>query len=430
MKELHEIAAWLAQGTPHQLKFVDSLPGPTFQADGQLQLSFSSNNYLALASSPRLVAAARQGLERYGVGNCESRLLGGNLEIYDALERKLAKLKHKQSAVLFATGYLANLGVLSTLPRAGQYARIYGYRAHGKHTYAYFGDQFNHLSIREGIRNSGADHHAYRHGDLDHLETLLRKTIADTRIIVTDGVFSQDGDIADLPGLLALAERYDAMVYVDDAHGTGVLGRTGEGTSEHFGVKSPRLIQMGTLSKAYGAIGGFVATDSAVAEVLRLSCAAYGFTSTLPPDQTFAVSEAIDAVRDEPERRQRLWSNQRYFVSRMARLPFKLVSTATPIVPVMIGDEAMADHFAALLEVEGIHVDAVKFPAVPIRKARLRVQLNAGHTPLQIDHLVSILEANLHLVDGLRARPQILASPGEPCGLSVVGPQPIAAFVN
>src|SRR5664279_1325309 len=143
MKELREIAAWLAEATPHELEFVESLPSPTFRAKGCEQLSFSSNNYLALASSPRLIAAAQQGLERYGVGNCESRLLGGNLEIYDALERKLAKLKHKESAVLFATGYLTNLGVLATLPRIGQYARVYGYRAQGTHTYAYFSDEYN-----------------------------------------------------------------------------------------------------------------------------------------------------------------------------------------------------------------------------------------------------------------------------------------------
>jgi Aminotransferase class I and II/Domain of unknown function (DUF4118) len=241
-------------------------------------------------------------------------------------------------------------------------------------------------------------------------------------------VFSQDGDIADLPGLLALAERYDAMVYVDDAHGTGVLGRNGEGTSEHFGVKSPRLIQMGTLSKAYGAIGGFVATDADIGEVLRLSCGAYGFTSTLPPDQVLAVSEAIDAVRDEPERRQRLWNNQRYFVARMAQLPYVLVSTATPIVPIMIGEEARAEQFAAMLRTEGMHVDAVKFPAVPIRKSRLRVQLNAGHTRAQIDNLIDILDANQELVGGKKTRLHAVASVHEAPEYDVIRPWAAAAF--
>lgn len=403
MREINDIATWVSQAAPHELKFVDSLPAPDFRVGNDVHVSFSSNNYLSLASSKRLIAAARRGLERYGVANCESRLLGGNLEIYDALEAKLAGLKKKDAAVLFATGYLTNLGVLSSLPRAGQYARIYGYRAKQAARYAYFSDQFNHLSIREGIRGSGAESYTFKHGNLDHLETLLRKSQEDHRIIVTDGVFSQDGDIADLPGLLALAERYDAMVYVDDAHGTGVLGANGDGTSEHFGVTSQRLIQMGTLSKAYGAIGGFVATDHAIAEILRLSCAAYGFTSTLPPDQAFAVSEALDAVRDEPQRRQRLWDNQRYFVSRMSDLPYELISTQTPIVPIMVGDEAKADALAAVLEAERIHVDAVKFPAVPMRKARLRMQLNAAHSRAQIDKVIDILAD--HDARGGTARP-------------------------
>jgi 8-amino-7-oxononanoate synthase len=400
MKEFYDIAQWLESSEPHALKTVDTLPSPTFQANGRTEVSFSTNNYLALSSSDRLISAARKGLEQYGVGNCESRLLGGNLGIYEALERKIAKQKSAQSAMLFATGYLTNLGVLSSLPRAGQYARIYGYRSKGKHTYEYFSDEFNHLSIREGIRMSGAHQSRFRHADLDHLEELLKKSAADCRIIVTDGVFSQDGDIADLPGMLALAERYDSMVYVDDAHGTGVLGPNGGGITEHFGVKSQRLIHMGTLSKAYGAIGGYIATDAAIAEILRLSCAAYGFTSTLPPDQAFAVSEAMDAVEDEPQRRQRLWDNQRYFVSRMKQLPYQLVSTTTPIVPVMVGNESLADRFADQLEAEHIHIDAVKFPAVAMGKARLRVQLNAGHSRAQIDHLVDVFLRNQDFIDG------------------------------
>lgn len=411
MRELREIAAWVALGSPHKLKSVDSLPSPTFNVAGEQQVSFSSNNYLSLASCPRLVAAARRGLERYGVGNCESRLLGGNLEIYDALEAKLARLKHKDAAVLFATGYLTNVGVLSMLPRIGQYARMYGYPAHGATSYAYFGDEYNHLSIREGIRTSGATRHTYRHRNLDHLETLLRKSDADCRVIVTDGVFSQDGDIADLPGLLALAERYDATVYVDDAHGTGVLGDHGGGISEHFNVHSPRLIHMGTLSKAYGAIGGFIATDTPIAQLLRLACASYGFTSTLPPDQAFAVSEAIDAVRDEPERRRRLWDNQRYFVEQMARLPYSLVSTETPIVAIMIGDEAKADRLAGIIEADRLHVDSVKFPAVGLHKARLRVQLNAAHTRAQIDHLVGVLAEHQDMADATKARDNVEALP-------------------
>ena len=395
MKEFQEIARWLEnRGAIHSIPRVETLPAPKFMMNGVEHVSFSTNNYLGLASHPRMIAKAREGLERYGVGNCESRLLGGDLEIYDALERKLAEAKGKDCALLFATGYLTNLGVLSSLVKTAQFARIYGYRAKARHSYAFFSDEFNHVSIREGIRLSGADRLSFRHLDLNHLDSLLKASEASTKIIVTDGVFSQDGDIAPLPELLQVAERHDAMVYVDDAHGTGVLGASGGGITEHFGVSSERLICMGTLSKAYGAIGGFVATDRHIGEILRLTCSAYGFTSTLPPDQVYAVSEAMDIVKDEPERRRRLWENQRYFVESMAGLPYRLVSTATPIVPVLIGDEVLTGRLSDLLQAEGLHVDSVKFPAVAKNQGRLRVILNAGHTRAQIDRLVAVFRAH------------------------------------
>lgn len=399
MKEFQDIAGWLAsRGAVHRIPLVESLPAPAFHMQGAEFVSFSTNNYLGLAQHPKVIARAHEALDRYGLANCESRLLGGDLEIYDRLERKLAQLKNKEAAVVFATGYLTNLGVLSSLVKAGQCARIYGYRPKAKHSYAFFSDEYNHISIRDGIRLSGADRQTFRHLDLDHLESLLAASPATSKIVVTDGVFSQDGDIVPLPEMLALAERYDALVYVDDAHGTGVLGEHGGGVTEYFSVDSPRLFCMGTLSKAYGAIGGFVATDRHVADLLRLTCSAYGFTSTLPPDQAAALCEAIDLVRAEPERRRRLWENQRYFVEQMARLPYLLVSKATPIVPVLIGDEALTDRFAELLHASGMHVDSVKFPAVPRNQGRLRVILNAGHTFEQIDRLVALFDKHQALL--------------------------------
>jgi glycine C-acetyltransferase len=202
-----------------------------------------------------------------------------------------------------------------------------------------------------------------------------------------------------LPDLLQLAERYDTTLYVDDAHGTGILGEHGDGIAEHFGIASERIIYMGTLSKAYGGIGGFIATETHIAQIIRLSCSAYGFTSTLPPDQAAALSEAVDMVRDEPERRARLWENQAYFVIRMSELPYRLVSIDSPIVPILIGDEDAADTLARSLGEAGIHVDAVRFPAVALGKARLRIQLNAGHTKQDIDLLIDTLSANQHRED-------------------------------
>lgn len=392
MHDLSDIAEWLQSHAIHHESAVhDTLPDPVFRVNGEAAVSFSTNNYLALANHPRLVDAAKAGLERYGVGNCESRLLGGDLPVYRELERRLGALKHKTDAVLFVTGYMTNIGVLSTLTKAGMLARLHGYRAKTRRKYAYFTDEYNHISIREGILMSGAVRHTYRHADMDHLESLLKAADGCSPIIVSDGVFSMEGTIAPLPELTQLAERYGAILYIDDAHATGVLGANGGGTSEHFGCYSPTIMQMGTLSKALGAIGGFVALEREMADVLRLTSSAYGFTCPPPPDQANALLAALDILQEEPERRARLWDNQRYFVERMRPLGYEMTSTATPIVPVLIGDAARCQHFARELRAEGMHVDAIQFPAVPVGQARLRFMLNAAHTREQIDHVVSVM---------------------------------------
>jgi glycine C-acetyltransferase len=397
MKDLEALSAWIASlDSTHVPLTPSTLPEPGFSCDGRDLVSFSTNNYLGLATSARLKARAHAALERYGVGNCESRLLGGNLELYETLEARLAEMKHAESAMLFATGYLTNLGVLPTLVKAGNLARAFGYSPRRNWSHAFFTDEFNHLSIREGIRASGAPSFAFKHLDMDDLADKLRKSPAEIKIIVTDGVFSQHGDIVPLPDMLALAELHNATVYIDDAHGTGVLGRNGGGTTEHFRIESPRIIHMGTLSKAYGCIGGFVATQSHIAEILRFGCSAFGFTSTLPPDQAAAVLEAMDMVRDEPERRQRLWDNQRYFVRRMVEAGYTLLSTATAIVPLHVGDEAQCDRVAAALRAEGIHVDAIMLPAVGAGQSRLRFMMNANHTAEDIDRVVDTLGRSFH----------------------------------
>ncbi|CAN5847997.1 glycine C-acetyltransferase [soil metagenome] len=392
MRDLKEIGAWIeAKDTGHAMLTTGTLPDPTFVMDGRDCVSFSTNNYLALATSPRMKARARRAIDHYGVGNCESRLLGGNLQVYEELEGRLARMKQKESALLFATGYLTNLGVLPALTRSTVLARAFGYRGRRSWTHEFFSDEFNHLSIREGIRASGAPSRSYRHNDLNDLEGKLAGSHADVKIIVADGVFSQHGDIAPLPDMLALADRHDAVVYIDDAHGTGVLGETGAGTAEYFGVDSPRLIHMGTLSKAYGCIGGFVATDADVVNILRLGCSAFGFTSTLPPDQAECVLEAMDMVLDEPQRRRALWENQAYFVERMRSACFDLPATQTAIVPLPVGSESECARLAAGLRAAGIHVDAILFPAIPLGQARLRFMMNAHHTTEQIDAVVACL---------------------------------------
>jgi 8-amino-7-oxononanoate synthase len=392
MHDLKEVGAWLESlsGDRDSLE-PSTLPDPTFRSDGRVLVSFSTNNYLSLATSPRMKRRAHEALECYGVANCESRLLGGNLELYERLEARLAGIKRKESALIFATGYLTNLGVLPTLVRSSTLARASGYTPSTNWKHAFFTDEFNHLSIREGIRASGAATFAFKHLDMDDLEQKLRASPAQIKIIATDGVFSQHGDIVPLPDMMSLAERYDATVYIDDAHGTGVLGATGAGTTEHFGIDSPRIIHMGTLSKAYGCIGGFVATEPYITRILRIGCSAYGFTSTLPPDQAAAVLEAIDIVTTEPERRERLWDNQRYFVDRMRSCGFTLPVTETPIIPVHIGDETECVRVAAGLRDVGFHVDAIMFPAIAAGHSRLRFIMNAHHTTEQIDRVVAAL---------------------------------------
>jgi glycine C-acetyltransferase len=392
MHDLADIADWLQSNAIHHASEVhDTLPDPVFRVNGEAAVSFSTNNYLALANHPRLVAAAKAGLDRYGVGNCESRLLGGDLPVYRALEARLAALKHKTDAVLFVTGYMTNIGVLSTLVKAGLLARLHGFRPSKRRKYAYFTDEYNHISIREGILMSGTDRHTYRHVDMDHLESLLKAAIGVSPIIVSDGVFSMEGTIAPLPDLTFLAEKYGAILYIDDAHATGILGENGGGTSEHFGCYSPAIMQMGTLSKALGAIGGFVALEREMADVLRLTSSAYGFTCPPPPDQANALLAALDVLQEEPQRRARLWNNQRYFVERMRPLGYRMTATETPIVPVLIGDAARCQRFSVALRGEGIHVDAIQFPAVPVGQARLRFMLNAAHTRAQIDHVVDAM---------------------------------------
>jgi glycine C-acetyltransferase len=393
MKEIKAIHDWMKTSGRqfHRIIRTESLPDPVFRCEGREVISFSTNNYLGLSADPRLIEMARRGLEKYGVGNCESRLLGGDLEIYLHLEDRLARLKRKEAALLFATGYLTNLGVLSALVNSTKIARVYGYRPKKYCRYAYFTDEFNHLSIREGIRMSEANRVTYRHADMNDLERKLKIAETDIRIIASDGVFSQDGDVVPLPDMMSLAEKYDAWVYIDDAHGTGVLGQTGGGTTEYFNLFPSRLICMGTLSKAYGAIGGFIATDRDVVDILRFSCPAFGFTSTLPPDQACAVAGAMDIVRDEPERRQRLWDNQRYFVRQIDGLGFRLINRSTCILPVLIGDEALCWRFSHVLDQRGIHVDSIAFPAVPLGRSRLRFIMNAHHTRAQIDRVCQIL---------------------------------------
>ncbi|ELX10952.1 putative 8-amino-7-oxononanoate synthase/2-amino-3-ketobutyrate coenzyme A ligase [Janthinobacterium sp. HH01] len=386
MHDLSDIADWLKHHPVQQ----------DAREHGGHMVSFSSHDYLALAGHPRLVAAAKDGLDRYGVRHGDgvaSWQPGAEPEVYRALESRLGALARKSDAVLFVSGYMTNIGVLSSIVKAAALARLHGYRARKRHKYAYYSDEFNHVSIREGIQMSGALRYTYRHGDMAHLESLLKSGAEEgcTPIVVSDGVFGMEGTIAPLPQLVALAERYGALLYIDDAHATGVLGADGGGSTEHYDCHSPCIMQMGSLGKALGALGGYVAVEREAAEVIRMTCAAYGYASPPPPERAAALLAALDLLEQEPQRRQRLWDNQRYFIEKMAPLGYTILSTLTPILPVLVGEAETCQRYAIALRKEGVHVDAVQFPAAPVGQARLRFVINAGHTREQIDHAVRVM---------------------------------------
>ena len=398
LKQTSEISKWVKQQQFHKIYSVTTLPDPNFWCEGKQFTSFSTNNYLGLAHHPEVIDAARKGLE-FGVANTESRLLSGDLKIYHTLEEEIAKMKGKEAAMIFASGFLTNFSVLSSIPNIALNARMYGYNCKMMGKWVYFSDEFNHTSINVGISASRAKIVPYPHLDLQRLERLIEENAEiPNKLIITDSIFSVNGDICPLDKLLNLAEKYDAMIYVDDAHGTGVLGKNGAGIMSHFEIKSDRIIHMGTLSKAYGSIGGFIAANNDLIDLLRFVCSGYIFTSTIPQDQAYAIIAAIKIIKQNPQLIKNLWDNQKYFIKKMGNLPYQLTSESSPIVPILIGDEKLSDKFTNIIHENGLHVDSVKFPSVPYGKARLRVILNARHTKEQIDKLVAVLDKNKNLL--------------------------------
>ena len=343
--------------------------------------SFASNDYLGLASNPCLVDAATTGLSSWGVGAGASEFLGGHFQPNRDLELRLAEFVGAQKALHFATGFMANLGVVPALAERGD---------------AIFADKLNHASLIDAVRLSYADNHRYPHGDLGVLEGQLSANRAKRRLILTDAVFSMDGDIAPLPELMELAERYDALLLVDDAHGFGVLGPQGRGTAAHFGLKpGGRLLVMGTLGKAAGVAGAFVAGDTEVIDWLEQSARTAIYTTGVPPALTFALLESLTVIEAGDDLREHLNA----LIARLrAGLPpicqragWRLPESATAIQPVIIGDNAATLKVADALLERGIWAPAIRPPTVPEGQARLRISLSASHGELQVDELVAAL---------------------------------------
>lgn len=351
--------------------------GPVVEVDGRSLISFCSNDYLGLANDPALIDAACAGAQRWGVGSGASHLVSGHLAPHAALEDRLAAFTGFAQALLFSTGYLANLAVVPALVGRGD---------------AVFADRLNHASLIDAVQLSRAESRRYPHGDLAALERLLADSSAKRKLILSDAVFSMDGDLAPLPALLALAERFDAWLVVDDAHGFGVLGRQGRGSVDHFHLPpSPRLLYMGTLGKAAGVAGAFVAGEATVIDWLTQRARSYIFTTAGSPMVACALAASLQLIADGEQRRQRLWQLTGQLRDGLAGSGWRLLPSPTAIQPVIVGDNHRTLQLAEALYQRGLWVPAIRPPTVPVGTARLRISLSAAHQPAQVARLVDAL---------------------------------------
>jgi glycine C-acetyltransferase len=372
-----EIEALKQAGTYRPLRILETEQSSRVVMDGREVITLSTNNYLGLTTHPRLRQAAIAAIEKWGVGTGAVRTIAGTMSIHEELERKLADFKHAEACLMFQSGYTANLGVLSCL--VGEQDIV-------------LSDELNHASIIDGMRLSRAPRKVYPHKDLNALEKLLQESRgARSILIVTDGVFSMDGDIAPLPGIVDLAERYNAAVMVDDAHSSGVLGRNGRGTVDHFNLNGRVQLQVGTLSKAVGAVGGYVVGSQRLRDFLIHRSRAFLFTTSHPPSVVATCIAAIDVMLDEPELVEKLWDNTRYFKSRLNTLGFDTGHSETPITPIMIGDEGKAGQLSDRLFQDGVFAQPILFPMVPRGSARIRTIVTAGHSREQLDYCLDAL---------------------------------------
>ena len=344
--------------------------------DGKPYLAFCSNDYLGLAHDPRLIAALRQGAQQWGAGAGAAHLVSGHFAPHQQLEQKLAAFVGKPRALLFSTGYMANLGVVQALVGKGD---------------TVFADKLNHASLNDAVLLSRAEMKRYRHGDAAHLATLLGQAKGGRKLVITDAVFSMDGDIAPLPQLLALCEQHDAWLLADDAHGFGVLGSQGRGTLSHFGLDSPRIILMGTLGKAAGVSGAFVAAEQAVIDTLINHARSYVYTTAASPALAVALSESLCLIEQGDALRERLYSLVEKLRACLDDLPWRLMPSGTAIQPLLVGDNRQTLELSAELRARGIWVPAIRPPTVPQGTARLRITLSAAHTDADVTQLAEAL---------------------------------------
>ncbi|MFP5341855.1 MAG: glycine C-acetyltransferase [Candidatus Limnocylindria bacterium] len=381
-----EVAALRERHLYRALRVMSSAQGPIVSVDDRRLISLSSNDYLGLTHHPRLRDAAVAAVRAFGVGSGAVRTIAGTMSMHEALETELAAFKGTDAVLTFQSGFTANTGVIQTI--TGEADLIVS-------------DSLNHASIIDGMRLSKAPRTIYPHADVGALRAILEEAVEHGRgggepyrliLVVTDGVFSMDGDIAPLPGIVAAAEAAGAAVFVDDAHASGVLGRDGRGTVDHFDLHGRVAIQVGTLSKAVGALGGYVAGSTALREILTQRARPFLFSTSHPPAVVAACREAIRVMQDEPELHERLWANTRRFKAELSRLGFDTGRSETPITPVMMGDPETAMRFSDRLMGEGVFAQPVVFPTVAMDLARIRTIVTAAHADDQLDRALAAFD--------------------------------------
>jgi 8-amino-7-oxononanoate synthase len=358
-------------------RVIESAQDPEVMINGRRMVMVGSNNYLGLTNHPKVKEAAINAVKKYGSGCAGSRFLNGTLTIHVELEEKLAKFIRKEAALVFSTGFQVNLGVISALVGKDDIAII---------------DKMDHASIIDGCRLSYGEVKKFRHNDMADLERMLQFYNGRGKLIVVDGVFSMEGDIVNLPRLVELAKAYGARIMIDDAHGIGVLGKTGRGTAEHFGLESEVDLIMGTYSKSLASIGGFIAGSEDIIHFIKHSARSLIFSASPPPASVAAVSAAVDIIEAEPERIGRLWDNTRKMLNGFRGLGFHVGPSETPIIPIMVGDSETAFRMAMMLQDEGIFTNVAVSPAVPDGKALIRTSYMATHTEEQLDRVLDAFE--------------------------------------
>jgi 8-amino-7-oxononanoate synthase len=361
-----ELQGLAAQDLRRHLRQVeDLLPGGRVRMGGRVLLNLSSNDYLGLSQDPRLIAATREAAARWGVGSGASRLVVGHLALHKEIEAQIAAFKKTEAAVVFSTGYMANLGVISALAGPGD---------------TVFCDKLNHASIYDGIKLSGAKLARYPHRDLNRLEALLQQAGPGKKLMVTDSIFSVDGDLAPLGGLVDLKERYGAALMVDEAHATGVLGPTGAGLAEALGLTARIEVHLGTFSKALGSLGGYVAGDRRLIDYLHNRARSFIYSTAMPPPVLGAIGAALNLVAQEPERREYLLAEAATFRRELVQAGFDILGSETQIIPALVGENAPTLEFAARLRERGLMAVALRPPTVPPGRSRVRFSLSAAHS--------------------------------------------------